>query len=170
MLLIYFLFFYTSKISIFQYCLFSDCLIFLCSVVGQQGLGMGTTLPFLFPSLLEHTEHTGYCSSNSFWSSRHVSGSPRFEWLHLSVVLPWPSLSASTDSIFLCFVAQDHEDNSSSEDLNSLLLRSVNKSTVKGKNHFPTSFFPLPPFKYKIEAPRIAYLCRYHATTSSPDL
>lgn len=51
------------------------------------------------------------------------------------------SLSASTDSIFLCFMERD---NSSSEDLNSLLLHLVNKNTLEGNNHFLTSFFPLP--------------------------
>lgn len=77
------------------------------------------------------------------------------------------SLSASTDSIFLRSMAQH---NSSLENLNSLLLHLVNKNTLEGNNHFPTSFFPLPPFKNKIGVPGIAFLCRCHATTSSPDL
>lgn len=77
------------------------------------------------------------------------------------------SFSASTDSISVCLLAQA---SSSSEDLNSLLVPSVNKNTLEGNNHFPTTFFPLPPFKNKVEAPGVAFLCRCHATTWSPDL
>lgn len=51
-------------------------------------------------------------------------------------------LSASTDSTFLCFVAQD---NSSSEDLNSLQLLSVNKNTLEGNKAFSYLLLPLAP-------------------------
>lgn len=171
MLLIYFLFFYTSEISIFQNCLFSDWSPFpsFCSWIARFEHRDHFAFPFPLPPGAHWTHWVLF--SKLILELQACFGVPQI-WLISSVCGPSlvSSFCLNRQHFLLCFVAQDHEDNSSSEDLNSLLLHSVNKSTLEGKNHFPTSFFPLPPFKYKIEAPGIAFLCRYHTTTSSPDL
>lgn len=125
-------------------------------------------MPVFFLSLLNHTEHitdTRSYSSRLFWSSRDVSGFSKFESLFCLWFLAF-SFCLNRQHL-LCFMAQSSEDTCSSEDPDSLLFHLVNKTTLEGSNHFPPSFFPL---KYKIKSPGIAFLCRYHTTTSSPDL
>lgn len=163
--------------------LFSDCLLsrpLFCGSEGKVWAQRPSYLSFSPPFLntLKHNQDhinlgcTTLILGHVVWTKLGAPGmfqaSPDF-WVTSFLCGPALvfSLSASTDSIFLCFMPQG---NSNSEDPNSLLLYSVNKNTLEGNNHFPPSFFPLSPFKNKIEAPGIAFLCRCHATTSSPDL
>lgn len=146
MLLICILFFYTSKMGT------SQCSIFFSQSHFPSLCGWTTMFgraPWLFPILPEsYWTHNWY---QILFSKIILKLQGYFRilqiWVsNLSVVLPWPSLSAWIDSILLCFMAQSSEDTCSLEDLDSLLLHLVNKSTLEGSNSFR---FPSSPSSTK---------------------
>lgn len=153
--LIRIIFFYTSKISIFQ------CSVFF-QIVSHCSRGRGcrvwarrpSYLSFCpcFPGTLKHNQdHSTWAAQlildrGEVWTKLGAPGmfqaSPYLQVTSLCGPALVFSLSASADSTFLCFVARD---NSSSEDLDILLLPSVNKNTLEGNKAFPYLLLPLAP-------------------------
>lgn len=135
--------------------LFSHCLpLFLggeCRVWAQSPSYLSFSPRF--PGTLKHNqEHRTWAAQlilghGVVWTKLGAPGmfqaSP-YLWVTSSLCGPTLvfCLSASTDSTFLCFVAQD---NSSSEDLNSPQLLSVNKNTLEGNKAFSYLLLPLAP-------------------------